>query len=563
MIGSAREWDHVVDLAVVGSGAGALTAALVAHDAGLRTLIVEKSQLYGGSSAMSGGMLWVPNNPLMRAAGLHDSADDALAYLRAESGGRVSQERIAAFVNTSPTMVEYLLHRSRLKLNLHANYPDYHPNARGGRVGGRSIEPRPLDGSVLGADLACLRPPHPSEVALGRVALSVAEARLVAGGGLRGVALLARWLVAELMDARTRRLRRPRRLTLGNALVGRLRWSLLDRGVPLWRRTVVRQLARADHSIVGLEAEHDGRAIRIGARCGVLLAAGGFDQNAGLRRRFQHPTVGDGWSAGSPENVGDGLELGLAVGGHLDLMDQAWWTPTLRVPDELVGWPVIFEKALPGSILVDRHGRRFTNEAASYSDVVLGMFAAKAASAYLLFDARFRAEYPCGPMLPGWIQPDWSLPRRYTRRLLHRASTLAGLAAQLGITPDTLCQSVEHFNRNARMGQDPDFERGANVYDRYWGDSRRRPNPCLAPLERPPFYAVEVHPGDLGTKGGLVTDTHARVLDVSGDPIGGLYATGNCTASVMGDGYPGAGATLAPAMTFAYIAALTASGARV
>jgi 3-oxosteroid 1-dehydrogenase len=560
---SAREWDHVVDLAVVGSGAGGLTAGLIAHDAGLRTLVLEKSDFYGGSSAMSGGVLWVPNNPLMRTAGLHDSADDALAYLCEESGGRVGLERLRKFVNASPKMVEYLLRHSRLRLNLHADYPDYHPNARGGRVGGRSIEPRPLDGAVLGPELAQLRPPHPSEVALGRVALSLTEARLVAGGSLRGKALLARWLVAELADARAWRLRRPRRLTLGNALVGRLRWSLLDRDVPLWRRTVVRRLVTADHAIVGIDAELNGRAIRIGARHGVLLASGGFDHSAGMRRRFQHPGVCSGWSAGNPENVGDGLRLGLEVGGQLELMDQAWWTPTLRVPDEPVGWPVIFEKALPGSILVDRNGCRFTNEAASYSDVVLGMFASGASSAFLIFDARFRREYPCGPILPGWIQPDWSLPERYTRRLLRRATTLAGLASQLGILPETLCQSVESFNRNARIGRDPDFKRGDSVYDRYWGDSRCKPNPCLARLEKPPFYAVEVHPGDLGTKGGLVTDAHARVLDASGDAIDGLYATGNCTASVMGNGYPGAGATLAPAMTFGYIAALTAAGAHV
>jgi 3-oxosteroid 1-dehydrogenase len=540
-----------------------MTAALVAHDAGLRTVVVEKSDLYGGSSAMSGGVLWVPNNPLMRAAGLTDSTDDAFAYLCGESRGRVGHERLRTFVDASPKMVEYLLHHSRLRLNLHADYPDYHPEAAGGRVGGRSIEPRPLDGAVLGPELAHLRRPHPSELALGKVALSVAEARLVAGGRLRGVALLARWLVAELTDARAWRLRRPRRLTLGNALVGRLRWSLLDREVPVWRRTVVRQLGRDDHSIVGLDAEHSGSAIRIGARRGVVLATGGFEHNSEMRRRFQHRSVGGGWSAGNTGNLGDGLRLGVDVGAQLELMDQAWWTPTLRVPDERTGWPVIFEKALPGSILVDRNGRRFTNEAASYSDVVLGMFAGGASSAFLIFDAHFRREYPCGPVLPGWIQPDWSLPERYTRRLLRRASTLAGLASQLGIPPDTLCKSVEHFNGNARIGRDPDFSRGDSVYDRYWGDSRRKPNPCLAPLEKPPFYAVEVHPGDLGTKGGLVTDSNARVLDARGDPIIGLYATGNCTASVMGDGYPGAGATLAPAMTFGYIAALTVASVRV
>jgi 3-oxosteroid 1-dehydrogenase len=536
-----------------------MTAALAAHDAGLRTLILEKTSLYGGSSAMSGGVLWVPNNPLMRAAGVHDSAEDALAYLCQESGGSVGMDRLRAFVECSPKMLEYLLRQSRLRFNFHSDYPDYHPEAPGARAGGRSIEPRPFDGAALGPELAHLRPPHPSEIALGRVALSLAEARLLAAGSPRGLAQLGRWLVAELLDARAWRFHRPRRLTLGNALVGRLRRSLLDRDIPLWRGTSARGLVLQDQSVVGVEAERSGRSMRIAARRGVLLAAGGFDHSAALRNRFQHASVGDGWSAGNLDNVGDGLELGLAAGGTLELMDQAWWTPTLRVPGVSMDWPVIFEKALPGSLIADLSGHRFTDEAASYSDVVQAMFAAGANSAYLIFDARFRSAYPCGPVMPGRFQPDWSLPRS-TRGLLHRAPTLAGLAAQIGISPESLCDTVERFNSGARVGSDPDFKRGNNVYDQYWGDPRRRPNPCLAPLEKPPFYAAQLHPGDLGTKGGLATDARGRVLNPDGEPIGGLYASGNCTASVMGAGYPGAGATLAPAMTFSYLAALSAAG---
>jgi 3-oxosteroid 1-dehydrogenase len=554
------EWDQVVDLAIVGSGAGAMTAAVVGHDAGLQTLILEKSDLYGGSSAMSGGGLWVPGNPLMRAVGLHDSAEDALAYLCQEAGPHADEGQLRAFVQRAPKMVEYLLRHSWLRFNLHADYPDYHPRAPGARAGGRSIEPRPFDGAKLGAELAFLRPPHPSEVAFGRVVVSQTEARQLVSGNPRGALALTYWLIAELTDARSWRLRRPRRLTLGNALVGRLRRSLLDRAIPLWRRSAVRALVVRDHAVVGLVAEQSGRSTRIGARCGVLLASGGFDHNAELRRRFQHPSIGGGWSAGSVDNVGEGLELGLAAGGRLALTDQAWWTPTLRVPGEPLGWPVIFEKALPGSLIVNQSGRRFTDEAASYSDVVQAMFAARVSSAHMMFDARFRFAYPCGPIMPGWIQPDWLLPSKYRNGLLHRARSLTGLARQVGLDPGALSQTVERFNSGARSGRDPDFGRGGNVYDRYWGDARRRPNPCLAPMEKPPFYAVELHAGDLGTKGGLVTDPLARVLDTSGQPIAGLFATGNCSASMMGAGYPGAGATLAPAMTFGYVAALTAAG---
>ena len=395
------DWDHTTDLVVVGSGAGGMTAALMAHDLGLRALILEKSALYGGSSAMSGGVLWVPNNPLMQSAGLRDSTESALAYLRFETAGRVADNRLCAYIDAAPRMVDHLIRRSQLQLALLADYPDYHPNAPGGRVGGRSLEPRPLNGARLGEHLAGLRPPHPSELALGRIALSVTEARMVASGSPRGVALLACLFGVDALDARARRLGRPTRLTLGNALVGRLRLSLLDRQIPLWLRTPVRELIVEERRVVGVVAARVGRRMRIGAERGVVLAAGGFERNAGLRRRYQGPSVDAAWSAGSPENVGDGVELGTAVGGTLEMMDQAWWTPTAQVPGSVVGWPLVIEKALPGSIIVDRRGQRFTNEAAPYSDVVRAMFETGGSPMYLVFDARFRSQYPCGPVMPG------------------------------------------------------------------------------------------------------------------------------------------------------------------
>jgi len=340
-----------------------------------------------------------------------------------------------------------------------------------------------------------------------------------------------------------------------------LRRSLMDRDVPLWLSTPARELVVEEGRVVGVVAERDGRTIRIRAERGVVLAAGGFESDNAMRKQYlPNPTEAE-WTTANPGNTGDAIRMGMAVGGAIDLMDDAWWGPTTLVPGESRARMLVIEKGLPGSIFVNRRGERFLNEATPYNDIGKLMYAkhtpeSPCVPAYMIFDGTFRKKYPCGPFFPGSQQPDWMLPKNIKEaRYLKKSDTLAGLAAELGIDAAGLIASVEKMNRFARDGKDLDFHRGESLFDRYYGDEKVRPNPCLAPLDTPPYYGIVVYPGDLGTKGGLATDASARVLTKDAAPIDGLYAIGNCSASAMGRTYPGAGGTMGPAMTFGFILA--------
>jgi 3-oxosteroid 1-dehydrogenase len=322
--------------------------------------------------------------------------------------------------------------------------------------------------------------------------------------------------------------------------------------------------------VVGAVIEKEGRKLRIKANRGVLIAAGGFSRNLEMRRTYQRHPVATDWTAGSPSNTGDGIRLGQALGGELDLMDEAWWTPVSLVPKSPFSWVLVVEKSLPHGLFINQEGRRFTNEAAPYIDVVNGMYEDAAATGaadprwYHVFDATYRRSSIQGPIAPGKVVPDKRLPRSYRDgKYLYRASTLEELAQQIDVPPDELRKTIARFNEHAVRGQDPDFNRGWSAQDRYYGDPRVKPNCSLGPVETGPFYAVRIYPGDLGTKGGLRTDDRSRVLRPDGRPIEGLYAAGNSTASVMGRTYPGAGGTIGPAMTFGLLAAEAAAGVSV
>jgi 3-oxosteroid 1-dehydrogenase len=338
---------------------------------------------------------------------------------------------------------------------------------------------------------------------------------------------------------------------------------MMDRNIPLWLNTPARELVTENGRVVGVVAERDGRKVRIRAK-GVLLAAGGFEGSQAMREKYlPQPTKAE-WTCGNHHNTGDAINLGLAVGAALDLMDDAWWGPTTVVPGEPYARMLVIEKSLPGSILVNKRGQRFVNEAAPYIDVVNAMYKqhtpeSPCVPAYMVFDATFRKKYPCGPILQSSQQSDARLPAAL-KNYFKKADTIEGVAAQLGVDPAGLKATVAQFNQYARSGIDADFHRGETVFDRYYGDEKVKPNACLAPLETAPFYGLEAYPGELGTKGGLKTDASARVLKDTGEPIPGLYATGNCSASVMGHSYPGAGSTIGPAMAFGYIAARDAVG---
>ncbi|MBW2422288.1 MAG: FAD-binding protein [Deltaproteobacteria bacterium] len=566
-------FDHEVDFLVVGSGAGAMTAGIIAADGGASTLLIEKSPQYGGSSAMSGGGLWVPNNHMMEAAGFHDTPDTALVYMKgcvqmnARVGDVVSDTRIRAYLENAPKAVKHLCEKARLRMQLVPDYADYYPEVEGSMDGGRCLEPCAYHGRELGNDeFLQMRETAPQELIMGRISMTIPEAQALLTRSPGWIRTLSKMALTYALDLPWRfRSKRDRRLAMGNALVGMLRRSLMDRDVPLWLETPARRLVIEDGRVIGVEVERAGQTLRIRAHKGVLLAAGGFESNQAMREKhLPNPTRAE-WTCANSYNTGDIIEMGREVGAALDLMDEAWWGPNAVVPGEDRARMLVIEKSLPGGIIVDKQGKRFVKETAAYNDVVKEMYnteqrAEPSVPSYLIFDATYRAKYPVGPLLPGSQQPDWMVSKQLMENFVTRADTLDALAAAVGIDAEGLRSTVDRFNSDAREGVDHDFHRGETAFDKFYGDPDVGPNPCMAPIERAPFYCVTVVPGELGTKGGLQTDECARVMTSEGEIIPGLYATGNCSASVMGRTYPGAGSTLGPTTTFGYVAARHALG---
>ncbi len=547
-------WDVEVDFLVVGSGAGGLTAALTAHAEGMQTLVVEKSPYYGGSSARSGGGLWVPNNHLMRAARVKDSFAQAMTYMQATVGDAVPRKKQWMFVQLAPVLLQWLDGHTWVRFQYMPGYPDYYPDRPGAVPQGRSVEPRPFDGRLLGPELARLNPPAVPTRGLAITSRAYRDLVLIRRTW-RGKVQALRVGLRFLLDRLTRRTT----LTMGQALIARLRYTMLHWDIPLWLESPLIDLVLEGGRVTGAVVRREGKALRIAARRGVLLAAGGFPHNPEMRQRYLPAPTDTAWSVAHRGNTGDAIQIAVHYGAATALMDEAWWGPVSLPPDLESAFFHVSERALPGSIMVNRRGRRFVNEAAPYIDVVHAMYERHRPEdphipAYFIFDHRYRKRYPFGTLFPGV-----PLPEAYQQGYVAVASTLEELAQALGIDPQGLVAEVERFNAMARRGRDEDFHRGESAYDRYYGDPTVRPNPNLAPIAEPPFYGVSFYPGDIGTKGGLVTDEHARVLGANGAPIPGLYATGNTTASVMGRSYPGPGATLAPAMVFGYVAALHAA----
>ena len=550
-----NNWDFRTDLAVIGSGAAGLAAALTASIDGLDALVIEKTGHYGGTTALSGGVLWIPGNARMQRASADDDMERALTYLEHHVGNRVGPERLRAFVTNAPRMLNHLLRHSQLDVETFFGFPDYRPHSPGAVTESRSVEPRVFAGRRLGKHLGKLRSRGP--IVPGGIVGTMVELRQLASARANPGQLLKAWrlLPRNLWNRAAGR----RHLANGAALVGRLRLSLLERQVPLWLNASLSELLVEDGRILGLRVNVDGQHRNVQARKGVVLAAGGFERNAEMRREHLDAEPDTAYTSGAEGNTGDAIQAGLAIGAAVDLMDDAWWAPTFMPPG---GAPqiVIFERAKPGNIIVDAAGQRFANEADPYNDLVKQMqeahqAGAAAIPAHMVFDHAYRAKYPIGGMLPG-ITPQ----RHLDSGFVIRAETLNELARQAGIDADGLTATVARFNAMAAKGRDEDFQRGESAFDRFSGDPAVEPNPCLAPLDRPPFYAMKLYPGDLGTKGGLLTNEFAQVMDTSGAPIPGLYAAGNASASVMGNFYPGAGGTIGPAMTFGYIAARHASG---
>ncbi|HEX7913823.1 MAG TPA: FAD-dependent oxidoreductase, partial [Paraburkholderia sp.] len=551
---------HVFDVVVVGSGAGGMLAACRAADRGLSAVVIEKSEVYGGTSAVSGGGIWIPCNHHIAELGVTDTREAARTYIDACTKGVTATERIEAYLDVAPEMLRYVEANTPVRYEALPKYADYFQHLPGSMPGYRALDPLPVDGALLGDELARLRLPSPGTLVGGRVAVTSKEAHVLLSKAPGYIGLALKQFGRYWFDWRGRmQSRRDRRLTLGNALAGGLRRALLDRDVPLWLNAPMRELLEADGRVTGVVVERAGQRVRVLAKRGVILAAGGFERNQAMRERYLPSPTQAQWSATPPNNTGDAIAAGMQLGARTALMEHAWGAPTVHVDREEKQRALFVERNLPGCVIVNGHGKRFVNEAAPYSEFVPAMYRDHAQTgacvpAWMVFDARFRQRYPCGPIMPAVMMPDSRIPVQF-RSLLYKAETLDALAAQIGVDAQGLRDTVAKMNRYAESGVDEEFAKGGNAFDTYYGDPSVKPNPCLAPLDTGPFYAVRIDAGDIGTKGGLVTDAFARVLREDASPIEGLYAIGNTSASMMGASYPGAGSTLGPAMTFGYIAA--------
>ncbi|GIE94320.1 3-oxosteroid 1-dehydrogenase [Paractinoplanes rishiriensis] len=541
------------DAVVVGAGAAGMAGALAAARNGLRTVVIEKAAVFGGSAARSGAGIWVPNNEVLLAAGVPDTAAKAGTYLSAVAGAGVPAAFRQSFLANGPRAISFLLRWTPLRFRWMEGYSDYYPELPGGMPNGRSIEPAAFDGNILGAELANLNAPY----------LATPAGTVVYTTDYKWLALIARHpkglATATEMTWRYLQLaaQGQKPLTMGQALAGGLRAGLLAANVPVWLNTPLVDLIVEGGRVAGVRAVRNGQEYLIRARRGVLVGSGGFEHNERMRKQYQAEPIGVDWTVGTASNTGDGIEAGERAGAALGLMDDAWWGPMIPLPEPEGPYFCLSERTLPGNIFVNQAGKRFVDEAAPYSDVVHVMYSKHTAAVphipcWMVTDQEYRNRYlfkTTSPLLP---YPDsW-----YASGAVHRDWTIEGLATRIGVPAAALRATIERFNAQARAGRDTDFGRGDSVYDAYFADPTNRPSPCLAPLALPPYYAFKIVPGDLGTKGGMVTDARARVLRPDGTVIPGLYAAGNASAAVMGRSYAGAGSTLGPAMTFGYVAGL-------
>lgn len=559
----------ICDVLVAGSGAGGMTAAIVARKHGLNVIVVEKEPYIGGTTALSGGYLWVPNNSVNKAAGTRDSLEAARTYLQYEAGNQFDPARVEVFLKEGPKMVDYMQTNTEVRFEPAVAFSDYHPDAPGGIPGGRTILTKSVRGSILGKDLPKLRRPRPELTLFG---LTIGSGKELwhfyrATRRVSSALYVTKRLFLHGLDLLMHG--RGMLLTNGNALSARLFRTAIDSGVKVWLKSPVKALNRNEAGeVVGARiATPKGERIIV-ARNGVILACGGFPQDLVLRTAIypHNAREGEHASAASPGNTGDGLRLAQAVGGQVreGYPNHAAWAPASLVPRKdgtFAPFPHFIDRGKPGVIAVRRDGKRFVNESNSYHDFVQALVRVtppeEVAEAFLIADHRTIRRYGLGFAKPAPLPLKPVLDSGY----LQSGNTLEELAANVGIDAKNLAETVDRWNADIPSGKDSAFGKGSTAYNRFHGDPEVQPNPCMAPISTGPFYALRVIPGDIGTFTGLQTDENARVLDTSGQPIRGLYAVGNDMASVAGGNYVGGGITLGPAMTFGYVAARHAAGA--
>lgn len=550
----------VYDLIVVGSGAAGLAAACTAAALGQRVIVLESSDRVGGTTAISGGMVWIPANSKMKAAGMQDSLESAREYLGHTVPGATGDPRMAAYLARGDEAIGFLEAHTALALQPVLRYPDYYPDLPGATDGGRVLEPVPFDARVLGPAFRQLRDPLPEFLLFGGMMVSRQDIPILRRVGRSPRALWhATRLVARYAIQRLRA-HRGTSLVLGNALAARLFKSARDLGVEIALQAPALELLRLGEAVTGVRTRMGGAERELRASRGVVLATGGISHHADLRRHYVPAAAGsvsataDSGASHAGAHLAAGVAGGLSPAGEQPL---AFWVPvsSFRRADgtQAVFPHTVTDRAKPGLIAVDGQGRRFVNEAVSYHEFVRAQLAAPGTRipAWLVCDRRFLWKYGLGRIRPFALSIHGDVQSGY----LQRADTLEALAGRIGVPAAALTRTVQEFNAGARQGQDLTFGRGSNSYQRHLGDGEQLPNPCVAPIEQGPFYAVAVSPADLGMAAGIQTDANARVLNRQGRPIPGLYACGNDMHSVMNGAYPGPGITLGPALVFGYIAA--------
>ncbi len=530
---------ETVDVVVLGTGAAGLTAAVAAHGHGASVVVLEKADAVGGTSAWSGGMVWIPCNHHQFEAGFDDSRDEVLTYLESLSFGTIEPHLAEAFVDGGPEMMRWLEDHTPVRFELVEGFPDYHPERPGGKtMGGRSLE--------------CPLFPYDE---LGEWAARVTRGPQMAGNTTMNETTLGRGDEPDADELARRAVRDER--GCGQALVGRLLRACLDRGIEPRTGAAVHRLLMDDDAVVGVQLD-DGTRIR--ARGGVVLATGGFEKDPAMVRSFLRGPLER--SVSVPTNTGDGLKMAQRAGASLGNMREAWWTVSIDVsrPDGTTfPWMVNRERTRPRTIMVNKDARRFANEAANYNafgaafhQIDVTRFEYSNLPAWMVFDQLYLSRYGLAGYRGEGEPPDW----------LVRADSLDELAERLGIDGAALADTVERWNAHAAGGADPDFGRGTSKHDTWWGDANQEGvATTLGPIDAPPYWAAEVHIAALGTKGGPRTTGEAQVIDVDGDPIPGLYAAGNVMSSVMGMTYAGAGGTLGPGMVFGFLGGRAAATA--
>lgn len=543
------KWDASYDVVVVGSGAAGLTAGLTAKLQGMKSLVIEKTERYGGASALSGGALWIPNNHVIKGEGVPDTHKLARLYLDSTIGDRVPEALKEAYIKRGPEMLRYFDNHTRhMRFQYAKGYSDYYPEKPGGFPQGRSIEPLIFDLKKMGALADTMRR---SSLSTKGFTMNSSEfhkvnmIRRTTKGKTTALKLGLRLVKSKVTGSLP--------VALGEALIARLRMSLAEANGELWISTAFKDFIVENNRVTGIVVVRDGQKMRIEAKRGVVLSSGGFSHNQAYREKYLPAPTNSKWTSTPEGQTGDIIEPSVKIGATLDLMDKVWGAPSVIDPK---GQPffLVADRGVPNMIVVDGVGKRYLNEAAPYHEFVDNMHSHhqktnQAIPSWIVIDATAKSRYIFTGLFPGQAFPkSW-----FDSGIVKSAQTIEELAEQMNVPVENLVETVERFNTFARNGRDEDFLRGASAYDNYYGDPTLK-NPNLAELTNAPFYALALYPGDIGTKGGLVVDEHARVLKADGTAIEGLYASGNCSASIMGETYPGPGATLGPGMTLSYIA---------